>query len=203
MVLRYDSTKIVTTRLDPLSDISSWFAWLRSKGFVGDLLKEIHGFSDRNKINKASKAISSHAENAINLLGQGFSGSTDVSFLPIYYALLNIAKICIILKDKQSELEQQRLHGVSYNPKSSRDLMTEEITLHKNGAIPLYFQAITDKNLIGSKKKISVKMNEIYPFIRSMSHEYLEIYKPKLLYYPITINLEGNDKDGYRLKADI
>ncbi len=203
MILRYDSTKVVSTRLEPLDDIISWFTGLRSKGFVGDLLKEIHGFNDRDKINRASKAISSHAENAVNLLGQGFSGSTDVSFLPIYYALLNIAKIHIISKDNQSELELQRLHGVSYNSRSSRDLMTEEITLHKKGAIPLYFQSITNQNLVGNKKTIPVKMNEIYPFIRSISHEFLEIYNPAQLYYPISINLEGNDKDGYRLKADI
>ena len=203
MILRYDSTTIVSTRLDPLSDISSWFTGLRSRGFVADLLKNIHGFNDRDKINRASKAISSHAENAVNLLGQGFSGSIDVSFLPIYYALLNIAKIYIILKDKQSELEQQRKHGASYIPKSSRDLMTEEIKLYKEGAISLYSQSITNQNLVGSKKAIPVKMNEIYPFIRSISHEFSEIYKPEQLYYPININLEGDDKKGYRLKADI
>lgn len=203
MILRYDSTKIVRTPLDPLDDISSWFTGLRSRGFVGDLLKEIHGFNDRAKIKRASKAISSHAENAVNLLSQGFSGSTDVSFLPIYYALLNIAKIYIILKDKQSELEQQRWHGASYNPKSRHDLMTEEITLHKKGAIPLYFQSITNQNLVGSKKTIPVKMKEIYPFIRSIEHEFSEIYNPAQLYYPISINLEGNDTDGFKLKADI
>lgn len=93
MILRYDSTKIVSTRLDPLDDISSWFTGLRSRGFVGDLLKEIHGFNNRDKINRVSKAISSHTENAVNLLSQGFSSSTDVSFLPIYYTLLNIAKL--------------------------------------------------------------------------------------------------------------
>ena len=203
MILRYDSTKIVSTRLDPLSDISSWFAGLRSRGYVDDILKEIHGFSIKTEIDRASKAISSHAEDAVNLLEQGFLGLPEVSFLPIYYALLNIAKIYIILKGKQSELEQQRLHGASYNPKSSRDLMAEEITLHKNGAIPLYFQSITNQHLVGNKTKFSIKMNEIYPFIRSISHEFSEIYKPKPIYYPISIDLEGDDKKGYRLKANV
>lgn len=203
MILRYDSTKIVSTRLDPLSDVSSWFAGLRSRGYVDDILKEIHGFNNRTEINRASKAISSHAEDAVNLLEQGFLSLPDVSFLPIYYALLNIAKIHIILKGKQSELEQQRWHGASYKLKSSRDLMGEEITLHKNGAIPLYFQSITDQYLVGNKTTLLVKMNEIYPFIRSISHEFSEIYKPEPLYYPISINLDGDDKKGYRLKASI
>jgi hypothetical protein len=203
MIFRYDSIKIVRSRLNPLSDFCTWFAGLRSKGLVADLLKETHGFSDRNKIRRASNAVATHAENAVNLLGQGFSGLPDVSFLPIYYALLNIAKIYVILRDRQSELENQRWHGASYNPKSSRDLLTEEIKLYSKGAIPLYLNTITNQTFTAKRNQISIKMKDIYPFIRSISHEFSESYKREELYYPITINLEGDDKMGYRLKASI
>ena len=203
IILRYDTKKIVSTRLDPLNDVCTWFAGLRSKGYVADILRENHGFHNKSEINKASQSISCHAEYAVNLLNQGFLGLPEVSFLPIYYAFLNVAKIYIIMKGKQTELEKQRWHGASYYGKNSGELMNEQIILHSKGAIPLYYHSITNNTLVVANKKTTVKMKEIYPFILSISHEFSEIYKPKALYYPINIELIEDNKKGFKLKASI
>jgi hypothetical protein len=173
------------------------------QGFVADLLREIHGFTSTHEIKRASDAVATHAENTVNLLGQGFSGVPDVSFLPIYYALLNVSKIYVILRGRQSELEHQRLHGASYNPKSSRDLMTEEVKLHDKGAIPLFLNTITNQTIAAKGHPIPIKMKDIYPFIRSISHEFSQAYKKEEIYYPIEINVAGDEKKVYWLKADI
>ena len=171
-ILRYDSLRKSFSRIDPMLDISSWISGLRSRGYVSDLLKEKHGFTDLKKINKASKAISSHAEDSMNLLSQGMSGPIETSFLPIYYSLLNLSKMLIIFKGEQDELARQRWHGASYdNRKVSRDLMTEKITLHSRGAIPLFYRIVTNEHLPIHSNHISVKMRDVYRYIKNISHE--------------------------------
>lgn len=201
MLSRYDSINIVSSKLDPIEDILNWVAGLRSNGYVSDLLKDIHEFSISNEIKIASIAITAHAENTVNLFEQGFSSPKDVSFLPLYYAMLNLAKIQIIFLGNYNLLANQRTHGASYNHNKniSKNILNEEIKLWKNGAIPLYYYSITKDKLIKSGESLIVKLSDIYPYIRSVSHEYNSLYNHKFPFLPIEIELDGNDEKGYRL----
>lgn len=201
MLSRYDLIRTVRSKLDPIEDFLNWVAGLRSNGYVSDLLKDIHGFSVSNEIRKASKAITAHAENTVNLFEQGFSSPKDVSFLPLYYAMLNLAKIQIIFFGNYNQLATQRTHGASYNPnkKISKDILNEEIKLWHNGAIPLYYYSVTKEKLIKRGKSSIIKLADIYPYIRTVSHEYCSLYNQKEPFLQIEIEFEGNDEKGYRL----
>lgn len=201
MLSRYDSIKTVSSKLDPIEDILNWVAGLRSNGYVSDLLKDIHEFNVSDEIKIASRAITAHAENTVNLFEQGFSSPKDVSFLPLYYAMLNLAKVQIIFFGKYNLLKAQRSHGASYNPniKISKNILNEKIKLWKNGTIPLYYYSITKEKLIKSGESLIFKLSDIYPYIQSVSHEYDILYNHKYSFLPIEIELDGNDKKGYRL----
>jgi hypothetical protein len=201
MLSRYDSIRPVSSNLDPIEDFLNWVAGLRSNGYVSDLLKCIHGFSISTDIRIASKAITAHAKNTVNLFEQGFSCPKDVSFLPLYYAMLNLAKIQIIFLGNYNQLAIQRSHGASYNPnrKISKDLLNEEIKLYCKGTIPLYYSSITKEQLIKKGNFLIIKLKDIYPYIRTVSHEYCSIYHQKNIFIPIEIQVDGDDKRGYRL----
>lgn len=202
MILRYDSNKIVTTRLDPLDDLISWIEGLRSQEYVSDLLKEKHSFTSPAETRESAKAIVNHAKYAVDFLRQGLSAPADICFLPIYYAFLNLLKVIIISKGGLSELKKQKYHGASYNPdKKSCSLLADEIEIRPKGAIPLYYQLVTGQQLVTNK--VLLRMNDLYAFIRSISHELKEIHNTKLPYLPIDINVEGNDNEGFRLKASV
>lgn len=200
MILRYDTYKIVTTRLNPIEDLTYWFEGLRSQEYVSYLLKEKHNFSSPPEIRESSKAIMYHAKYASDFLQQGLSAPKDICFLPIYYAFLNLLKVVIICKGGLADLKKQKYHGASYNPNRKwRSLLSDEIEIHPNGAIPLYYQLVTGQRLFS--KKSLLKMEDLYVFIRSISHELKEIYNKKSLYIPIDIDMDGNDREGFRLKA--
>lgn len=201
MLSRYDLVKSVSSNLNPIEDILNWIAGLRSNGYVSDLLKDTHGFSVSNEIKIASKAITAHAENTVNLFEQGFSSPKDVSFLPLYYAMLNLAKIQIIFSGNYNLLATQRTHGASYNPNKriSKDILNEEIKLWTKGAIPLYYYSVTKEKLIKRGNSIIVKLANVYPYIRTVSHEYSLLYNQKNAFLYIKIEVEGDDKKGYKL----
>jgi len=203
MILRYDNPIHVRTKIDPLTDICSWVSGLRSIEYTADILKEIHGFRISKDIRMSAKAISAHAEYAVNFLEQAWSGPRETVFLPTYYSLLNLAKIYIILSGRLKELRSQRWHGASYVSarKLSHDLMTEEISIKPKGAIPLFYYALT-----GSKipvRGVKIKMGELYPFIHCISHEYCTIYKKSESRVSVDLDIEGSDKDGYNLVVKI
>lgn len=201
MLSRYDSFTHVISNLDLIEDVLNWVAGLRSNGYVSDLLKDIHRFKASNEIKIVSRAITAHAENTVNLFEQGFSSPKDVSFLPLYYAMLNLAKIQIIFFGNYNLLETQRAHGASYNfkKKISKDILNEEIILRDKGAIPLYYYSITKEILIKRGKSLIIKLSDIYPYIRPVSHEYISLYNKKDVYLDIEIEIKGDDNKGYRL----
>ena len=69
----------------------------------------------------------------------------------------------------------------------------------KNGTIPLYYYSITKEKLIKKGKSLIIKLLDIYPYIQTVSHEYDSLYNHKYSFFPIKIEVDGDDKKGYRL----
>ncbi len=202
---RYDEIKSVNTLIDPLRVYCSWIEGLRSKEHVADILRKVHGFNTSSEINKASLAINAHALHAVNFIQQGLLGPKEVSFLPLYYGLLNLSKILIIVQGYQNELSKNKYHGVSYDKdlKQSQDLLNEIITLHKKGTISLYYKSLTNEELVKTQKQVSVNLKDIYLNITSLSVEIYEIYGITLPYVNIGIKLIGDNQSGYHLEATV
>lgn len=203
MILRYDNSIYARTQIDPLTDICSWVSGLRSIEYTSDILREIHGFMISKDIHMSAKAISAHAEYAVNFLEQAWFGPRETVFLPVYYSLLNLAKIYIILSGRLKDLRSQRWHGASYvsAQELGGDLMTEEIFIKPKGAIPLFYYTLTGLNI--PARSVKIKMGELYPFIHCISHEYCTIYKKPESRVYIDLGTEGSDKDGYNLVGKI
>jgi hypothetical protein len=188
-VYRYPEISRVSSALDPMADAIGWIRGMRSVGYVSDVLRRRFGFSRAKDIEEAAKSISFHADVAIGLLEQGLASKPELAYLPIYYALLDLAKIIIILDGKLSLLQAQRMHGASWSgiSKASHDLLTDSITLWGQGAIPLFYQALTGslwpetwkKDRAGNpirNPKREIILRNIYPYIPGVGHEYQQAY---------------------------
>lgn len=187
-ILRYPETREVGSQQDVFSDVISWLRGLQSKGFVTDVLAAHHGFTHGSSTRVAARAVAAHVRLALDFLDQAFSGSPELSFLPIYYSLANLAKAMIIAGHRIGDISSQRLHGVSWSgvATSSRHLINDHITLMSRGTIPLFYQVITgtmwpntpqkrrDSTWTLSPRRV-VYLRDIYPFIYSVGHEYKQI----------------------------
>lgn len=186
---RYSNIVEVTTPLDPLSDVLSWIRGYRSSEYMAEILQQKHGFRAAQSTQQAARAIAKHAETAGMFLDQAFSGRTELSFLPIYYALANLAKITIITSGRIHDLARQRLHGATWSGIStaSHDLATDHISLQGEGVIPLLYTTLTGtpwptvrrRNRAGqwiASAKRRIQMRDVYPLIPSISHEFHDIY---------------------------
>lgn len=118
-----------------------------------------------------AKRIIPHITTAISFIAQSFSGPQEVSFLPAYYAILNLAKVYILLGPRHADLPQHRWHGATYDVegKDSHSLLTEEITLKKGGALALFYETLTGRPI--AKERL-IKMRDVYPYIVDISAEY-------------------------------
>lgn len=116
------------------------------------------------------------ARSAVGLLEQAYSGSPLLSFLPLYYAVLNLSKIFIVASGRLIALERNRLHGVVYNPKRklSHDFLTEQLLIKNAGVFPLFYETLT-----GSRPKSNrrVLLEHLVPYLRGVSHEYHHAYR--------------------------
>lgn len=203
-IFRYDEPQTVYTHHNPLEDILIWISGLNSRGHVSDLLQERHNLHRSTYLNRATQLISIFANNAIGLMDQGFSGPADVSFLPLYYAILNLSKIYIIAAGRMNDLKFHRRHGVSYDPRgiSSRDLLNEEITLWEKGVFRLLYEIITGESWRWKKKIINLR--GIYPFIQDISHEYRLAYDRESLLEFIVVEMNDVPPTGiYQFTANL
>jgi hypothetical protein len=94
-----------------------------------------------------------------------------VAFLPIYYAILNLLKICILFGPHHALLAANRWHGATYDgfSKDSQSLLTEKITLKKGGTLPLFYKTVTGRAIANDTP---LRLDGIYPYIWDISTEY-------------------------------
>lgn len=214
LLVRYPTEDICLIKLDPLEDFASWIRGLRSKKYTAEILRDKHGFSDTNKICASSRAIAAHADCAVEFLDQAFSGPVRGSYLPIYYAMLDLAKIAVIFGGRVKELQEQRLHGAGWSGIrcASQDLLTDHITLYDRGAIALFYKTLVGnmwpKTLKKGKKgkwvntyDRKILLRDLYPFINGVSVEYRRTYEKKERLVSVEIRAQEVEQDLWRLEV--
>jgi len=170
IVPRYLKTQQIDTHLDQLDDLVDWLGYLTSPEYLIEILVTKQNLSLTEAKSRAPKIIS-HVSVAISFIHQLLSGPQEVSFLPAYYAILNLAKVYILIGSRHAELSKHRWHGATYSVegKDSHSLLTEEVTLKKGGALALFYETLTGKLVV---KERVIKMGDIYPYLSDVSAEY-------------------------------
>jgi hypothetical protein len=194
---RYPEVARCSTPLDPIADCTAWIAGLRSAEFSGQLLRRTHGFVNRREINEASKTIRAHAQGAIEFLDQAHSGPSRNSFLPLYYAMLNLAKIAIVFRGGAHELQKQRHHGASWSgiKAQASDLVNDHITVYKSGAISLFYRTVVGTGHPPLEGKVVLR--QVYPLIPSVGFEYDQAYKARDVLMPLRVYFNQHDENGW------
>lgn len=200
---RYSEVLHITSHLDPLSDVISWIRGLKSIGYTQDLLRVKHGFTIKNEIQTAARQISAYVDTAVGLLEQCETSPIEISYLPAYYAMLNLAKATVIFGGNIGELSKpnNRFHGAAMgkNRKKSQNLLTDEFELHDGGAMPLFYKTLVGKSWIikkGHKKRV-IKLGSIYPYILDIQHEFFETYKIKTPFDSVITRVEQVNLANY------
>ena len=147
-VTRYEEVQWVVTQLDPLTDLVMWLEYYTAIDYVVSLLTARHGYTAAAATRLAHE-VRPHARLAREYIEQALSGPTDVAFLPIYYAILNLLKICILFGPHHALLASNRWHGATYDgfSKDSQTLLTEKITVRKTGALLLFYRTTTGRTI--------------------------------------------------------
>lgn len=203
LLTRYNELSLVTSPLDPIEDVTSWIGGLNSIGYTSDILAKVHGIAPARNVRQCAQAASQFASTAIGLLEQAFSGPSNISFLPLYYAILNLSKIYIIAAGRYDDLSSNRHHGASYNPvgKSSHDLLTEEIRISPKGVFPLFYSVLAPGCTIANSRKVT--LSSIYPYIRGISYEYQEASGKQSSVQIVSIQVSEVGEKSFRLNAGI
>lgn len=167
---RYHETAGFYTPRDPLADLLVHLEYLASRDYSVELLVTRHGVAPTDAKSRAKK-IAPHVRMAGAYVEQALLSQTEVSFLPAYYAILNLIKVYILFGPHHAELPKNRYHGAAYPgfEKDSRSLETEVIELHTKGAIPLCYRTITGRAVA---KKTRLKLGDLYPYVADVSVEW-------------------------------
>ena len=117
-LFRYDDLQLITTSRDPLLGVLAWVKGVRSRSYLEGLIHDKHGSALPAGVTVRQQADTarSHITLACDYLEQALGGYGSVSFLPLYYGLLNLAKTYVILGPYASLLDSQRTHGAQFDP---------------------------------------------------------------------------------------
>lgn len=169
-VSRWDTDKVAHSNLDHLHDAFDIAEILTAREFVEKLLTAKHGKTS-NQSKELSRRIASHAKLAGQYAKQVILSSPEISFLPAYYSILNLAKVCSLAGPYSHEFSRHtRWHGATYaaNGKSSHTLLTEEVVVKKGGALALFYKTMTGDSIVSDHK---FKLREVYPSIHGIGSE--------------------------------
>jgi hypothetical protein len=155
---RYDQDEIITSSQSGFVDLLDWLGFLCAREYLIELLKNTHGLSISVAKNRADQIVP-HVRIAIGYIRQSLDGPDDLSFLPAYYAILNLMKVYVLMGPRHADLATNRSHGVTYavGGKDSHSILTEEIRLRRTGVLPLFYETITGKPLPGGTLKLKVR----------------------------------------------
>jgi len=188
---RYKEVNVLTSNLDPLEDVTCWIEGLTSVNYVKDLLKSKHNITTNMNIRQRSETIAKLVGVSCKYLEQARKGPEEVSFLPLYYACLNLIKCYIIVSPHSSLLEQNRWHGISYDPnKDFKSLDDDAIQFQRRGAIPLFYNTVVGQSMFQNvNPPYSISMHDIYPYIINVGAEYRMATRSKDKLIPFIINI--------------
>lgn len=155
----------------------------------------------------AARSVAAHAEAAMDYFDQAKAGPPDISFLPFYYGLLNIAKIYIVARGRASDLQKEKWHGAKYetHAKRSRDLANERISIHNKGTIPLFYQVLTEgsRPAVSKTKGLVTSMGKIHRRVRFTSTEYREAYPDAKYPFADFVGSVEKSNGGYQLRVKV
>lgn len=198
---RYPEKRELHTNLDPLEDVKCWIAGLKSKRYLTDLINDKHSLQGKMSLQERINTATAFIEIASEYLDQAHNGPQSVSFLPSYYAFLNLAKVYIIFGPYADELKRQRRHGVTYDPalKDSRTLETEYIRIRPKGAVTLFY-----RTLLGSYPLRSyISLSDIYPYILDIEAEYRTATGHDFKLAPFSIEVKEDENGKQKLYATL
>ena len=167
---RYRDSAGFATARDPFDDLALHVGFLASTDYTSDLLRRAHGLEDSDAARRAP-VIGAHVRLALRYLEQSQESNVDVSFVPCYYAILNLIKVCILFSDLHVELPTNRSHGASYisTGEPSRSLLQDKVVFGKTGTIPLFYRLLTGRSI---RDKTVVSAHEWYPFMQDVGMEW-------------------------------
>ena len=170
-LLRYPSNHVASSKHDPFIDVVDWFGFLTAKEYLINLIRRVHHVPIKQAATRATNIIP-HVRLAVDYIRQSLEGPPDISFLPAYYAMLNLMKVYVLLGPHFASLATSRWHGASYdvNGKDSHSVLTEIVTVRKTGVLPLFYETITHKPL--AAKPIRIRIGDILPYVAGVGHEY-------------------------------
>ena len=201
-IFRHDKLTPLSSNLDPIADTLNLISVLKSRGYTGDLLKDVHGFVSKAEIEKVVKQIGLHVGIAQELADQAMNSRPESCFLPLYYSCLNLAKVYLFFMGKRMLLESNRRHGASYDDREiSKKFLNQEINIFRQGTIPLFYNTMFGVSI--PIAGIRVRLEEFYSRITSISAEYYMISGKKLRMVEHTAILVQDDIKGHFLRLDI
>lgn len=197
-IFRYDEINLVSSNLDPIEDMFILIKSLKSEGYVNELLSSIHNFKDASLKKRTAKSISKYIDVSLKLFDQGMSSHSEVSFLPLYYSMLNLSKVQILFGGGYDDLKDNKAHGASYseNQMAKRKFLNEEISLKRKGSINLLHRSLTGINLPSS----TIKIDDLYQNLHDMSAEYSTITGKNISKQICNFYFDQDD-DGFFIKT--
>lgn len=168
---RYEVDEVVGSTQDGIVDMMDWLGFLCARDYLQDVLTKVHSLTPQAATQR-TKQVVPHVRLAMGYIEQSLEGPRDLAFLPAYYAILNLSKVCVLLGPRHADLRQQRTHGVAYNAdrKDSHSVLTEVVTVWPKGVLPLFYETLTGSP--APAKKFDLQMKEILPRVTGISHEY-------------------------------
>lgn len=113
-ILRYPSTRLVASAQDQFLDMLDWFSFLCAKDYLVELLRKTHSLTIADARMRAALIIP-HVRIASGYVRQSLDGPAELSFVPAYYAILNLLKVYILVGPRHADLPKHRWHGATYD----------------------------------------------------------------------------------------
>jgi hypothetical protein len=194
---RYRKVSRPSTALDPFEDVIDWLRYLTSEDYLTHALIDVHKLTP-SAAKARCKQIMPHVKDALAFIEQAVTTPNEASFVSTYYALLNLAKVSILIGPKHAELQANRWHGATYdvNAKDSQSVLTEFIVLKKGGTLALFYETMVGEPWPVDRK---VKMSELYPYLSDVGHEYTVATGQ----YDKFVNLKFNAEPLHRKRTPI
>lgn len=187
---RYPFQRQLPEAPDPFEQISEILSWMCSEQYAKNTLVRAYQLTEKEAV-KRTKRISPHMMFALAYLEQARASDIEVSFLPAYYAILNLIKVVVLCGPLHARLNQRLHHGATYpvHRKNSRSLRTEEIDVWPEGVIPLFYETLVGKPW---GKKRTVQIGQMFRYARPVSEQWqaatgeASLVRPLAAYHVVT-----------------
>ena len=170
-IFRYPEARFISSVLDPYQDVKNLITAFCARDVVKEVLILKHQVS-RGEAAKRAARIVAHTKTALQFLEQAEESAIEVSFVPAYYAILNLLKVYILAGPLAGSLHEHSLHGASRGGPSipRAGLLAETICLYPRGILSLFLESCSNGRLKPTSRS-SVRMGDLYRLIVDVSSE--------------------------------